>query len=169
MIVVETDRLSHRPLTANDAEFIRELLNDADFLRFIGDRGVRTVEDARRYIAEGPVASYAQHGFGLWLVELRSDRTPIGICGLLKRDVLPEVDIGFAFLPSYRAQGLAHESAAAVLDHAISRLGLRRVAAVVNPENAASIRLLGKLGMTLDRMVRLTDAAPEIKLFAIDS
>jgi ribosomal-protein-alanine N-acetyltransferase len=169
MIVVETERLSHRPLTADDADFIRDLLNDADFLRFIGDRGVRTGEDARRYIAEGPVASYARHGFGLWLVELRGDRTPIGICGLLKRDVLPEVDLGFAFLPSFRGRGFAHESAAAVLDHAISHLGLRRVAAVVNPENSASIRLLEALGMTFDRMVRLADAAPEIKLFAIDA
>lgn len=167
MTVIETERLALRELTPGDAEFIRRLLNDPDFLHYIGDRNVRTDDDARRYIADGPAASYAAHGFGLWLVELTGDKSPIGICGLLKRPVLPDVDIGFAFLPPFRAKGYAHESARAVLTYAMGQLGLARILAVVNPENAASIRLLEKLGMTCERMVRLTDAAPEIQLFAI--
>jgi RimJ/RimL family protein N-acetyltransferase len=165
MNVIETERLALRQLGPDDAEFIRELLNDADFLRFIGDRGVRTTDDARRYIAEGPSASYARHGFGLWLVERNDDRSPIGICGLLKRDTLPDADIGFAFLPPFRARGYAYESAAAVLAYGARQFGLTRVLAVVNPENTGSIRLLEKLGMRFDRMVRLSEAAPEIKMF----
>ena len=167
-IVFATPRLSLRQLTTGDATFICELLNDPDFVRFVADRGVRTDDDARRYIADGPVASYARHGFGLWLVERNDDGTPIGICGLLKRDVLPDADIGFAFLPAFRARGYAHEAAAAVLASALPRFGLARVSAVVNPENAGSIRVLEKLGMTFERMVRLSDTAREIKLFAID-
>ncbi len=97
--VLSTERLILRRLTTGDAEFIFELLNDPDFLRFIGDKGVRSLDDARGYILSGPVASYAQHGFGLWLVELKGSNTPVGICGLLKRDALDDVDIGFAFLP----------------------------------------------------------------------
>ena len=163
--VIETRRLALRRLTPDDAEFIRELLNDADFLRFVGDRGVRTADDARRYIADGPVASYDRHGFGLWLVERTEDRCAIGICGLLRRDSLPDADIGFAFLPPFRASGYGFESAAAVLAHGLGPLGLGRVLAIVNPENAGSIRLLEKLGMKFERMVRLADTSPEIKLF----
>ena len=169
MNVIETERLTLRQLDAGDAEFIRQLLNDPSFLRFVGDRGVRTTDDGRRYIADGPVASYARHGFGLWLVELKDAGTPIGICGLLKRDTLPDVDIGFAFLPPFRAKGYATESTSAVMAYGTAQLGLTRVVAIVNPENAGSIRVLEKLGMTFDRMVRLSDSAPEVKMFAIDT
>src|SRR3954463_1726291 len=101
MKVLETDRLILRHLSTADAEFILELLNDPSFLRYIGDKQVRTLEDARRYVLDGPVKSYERYGFGLNLVELKSEAKPIGICGILKRDTLPDPDIGFAFLPAY--------------------------------------------------------------------
>src|SRR5262245_10010028 len=105
MRILETDRLILRHLSAADAHFVLELLNQPSFIRFIGDKGVRTLDDARRYIAEGPVKSYELNGFGLNLVELKTFDTPIGICGILKRDTLPHPDIGFAFLPEFWNQG----------------------------------------------------------------
>ncbi len=162
--VLSTERLILRRLSTGDAEFIFELLNDPAFLRFIGDKGVRSLDDARQYILSGPVASYEQHGFGLWLVELKGTSTAVGICGLLKREVLADVDIGFAFLPRYRSSGYALESAAAVLEYSRNSLGLRRVVAITDPDNVASLRVLEKIGMSYDRMIRLSEDGPDIRL-----
>jgi len=166
--VIETDRLYLREVTTDDAPFVLELLNDPDFLRNVGDRGVRTLGDARRYIAESFLGGYLRQGFGFWLVEPKDSRAPAGICGLVKRQMLPDVDVGYAFLPPFRSKGYASESAAAVLDYARGVLGLRRVLAVANPDNAGSIRVLEKLGLKFERMVRLAPEEPEIKLFASD-
>ena len=167
--VLETERLNLRPLNEGDAAFVVELLNDPSFLRYIGDKGVRTNEDAVRYILEGPVESYARHGFGLWLVELKdSAATPTGICGLVKRDALPDADIGYAFLPHFRSRGYAYEAAAAVMSYASGALGLRRVLAITNPDNAGSIKVLEKIGLKFERLTRLSDDAPEVMLFASD-
>src|SRR5574338_500168 len=165
MRVLETDRLNLRHLSCDDAAFILRLLNEPSFIHYIGDRGVRTDEDACRYVLEGPMASYDRHGFGLYLVELKDSGTPAGICGLLKRGVLEDVDLGFAFLPEFWRQGFAFEAATAVLDDAEHR-GLMRVLAITSPDNEASIRLLGRLGFHFERMMRLTDNAAEIKVFA---
>jgi len=167
--VLQTERLNLRRMSPDDAEFIVELLNDTAFLRFIGDKGVRSIEDARQYILTGPMESYERHGFGLWLVALKGSNTPIGICGFLKRETLSDVDIGFAFLPPYRSQGYAFESADAVMDYGRKVLGLRRVVAITNEDNIGSIRVLEKIGMSFDRMIRLSDDGPEIKLLASDA
>ena len=166
MALISTPRLGLRTLTDADAPFILELLNEPSFIRNIGDRGVRTVEDARGYIAAGPMASYARFGFGLYLVELAASVTPIGICGILKRDELPEPDIGFAFLPAYWSQGYALEAATAVRDYARDALGLPRLLAIVNPSNASSIRLLERLGFSYQSMTRLGTEASDVKLYA---
>jgi len=166
--ILETDRLIVRHVTIDDAEFILGLLNEPSWLRFIGDKGVRTLDDARDYILNGPVESYRRFGFGLYLTQQKSDGTPIGLCGLLKRDVLPDADIGFAFLPAFWGKGYAHEAAVAVLEHGRTALGLNRIVAVTNPNNESSIRLLEKLGMRLDGTARLSEAGPELKLFARD-
>ena len=168
MKVLETDRLILRWLSADDdAAFILELLNDPSFVRFIGDKGVRTFEDARNYILNGPVASYKQFGFGLYATELKVSRVPIGICGILKRDTLPHPDIGFAFLPAYWNQGYAYESAAAVMAHARD-LGIDRVLAITAPDNEASAKLLTKIGLRFERLLKLTEDAAEVKLFGSD-
>ncbi len=166
MIVLETARLTLRHLSIGDAEFILRLLNEPSFLRYIGDKGVRNLDDARQYILNGPVASYERNGFGLYLVELKDDGTPIGISGLVKRDTLPEPDIGFAFLPAYWSQGYAVESAAAVMTYAREVLGLTRIAAITSPDNNASEKLLGKIGLRFERMIKLSDDGDEVKLFA---
>ena len=170
MTILETKRLRLRHLAPDiDAEFILELLNDPSFIRYIGDKGVRDLDAARRYIVEGPVKSYEAHGFGLYLVELKMNRAPIGICGVLKRDTLPDPDIGFAFLPAYWNQGYAFESAAAVMDHARDTLELARVLAITSPDNEASQKLLNKIGLRFDRLVKLTEDAREVRLFTTDA
>jgi ribosomal-protein-alanine N-acetyltransferase len=166
--VIETGRLNLREMSERDAAFVLELLNDPDFKRNIADRGVRTLEDARAYVSERFAGSYRRHGFGLWLVETKEGRAPAGICGLVKRDTLPGIDIGYAFLPSFRGKGYAYESASAVMRHAREVLGLGRLYAIVNPDNAGSIRVLEKLGMRFERMLRLSAEGPEIKLFSAD-
>jgi RimJ/RimL family protein N-acetyltransferase len=165
-IVLETERLILRRLSGEDAAFIFTLLNESSFLRYIGDRGVRTLDEARQYILNGPVASYKQHGFGLYLVELKETGIPIGISGLLKRDTLQNADIGFAFLPAYWSKGYAVESAAAVMTYAQEVLGLNRILAITSPDNSSSVKLLSKIGFEFERMIRLSSDAPEVKLFA---
>ena len=165
MIILETERLTLRKLSIDDAEFILKLLNEPSFLRYIGDKGVRNLDDARQYILKGPVASYEQNGFGLYLVELKENRMPIGISGLVKRDALPDADIGFAFLPEYWSKGYAVESAAAVMTYARERLRLGRILAITSPDNEASAKLLGKIGFRFARMIKLSEDAAEVKLF----
>lgn len=165
-IVLESDRLWLTKLMPTDAPFILRLLNEPTFIENIGDRGVRTLEDAERYILDGPMASYERFGFGLYLVESIGTGEAMGLCGLLKRDVLDDVDMGYAFLPEFCGSGYAREAATAVLHHAHQVLGLNRVVAIVNPQNQPSIRLLEKIGFRYEKMVRLTADSPEIKLFA---
>jgi RimJ/RimL family protein N-acetyltransferase len=163
----ETDRLILRPMTAEDAEFILELLNEPSFIRNIGDRKVRNIEDAKGYISNGPVESYTRNGFGLYLVELKETHEAMGMCGLIRRNSLNDVDIGYAFLPRYWSQGYALEAAMAMKQYAQEELGLNRLVAIVDPENLPSIRLLEKLGMKFERMVRLAGEEIELKLFSI--
>jgi RimJ/RimL family protein N-acetyltransferase/uncharacterized glyoxalase superfamily protein PhnB len=164
--ILETDRLSLRKLSTKDAEFILKLLNEPSFIRNIGDKGVRTTNDAVQYLLKGPLDSYKRHGFGLWLVELKKSKVPIGMCGLLKRDTLPDVDIGYAFLPQFWSKGYAYESAAAVKDYGMNELHLKRILAVVNYDNGRSILVLEKLGFRFERMIRLIESEPEIKLYS---
>jgi RimJ/RimL family protein N-acetyltransferase len=165
LTVIETERLVLRRLAVDDAEFIVELLNQPSFLRYIGDKEVRNNADAVRYIQDGPLASYERFGFGLYLVELKETGVPIGICGLLKRDSLPDVDVGFAFLPSYWSQGYAFEAAAAVMTYGRDVLGLRRIVAITSPDNEGSIRLLEKLGLRFERLIKLSADQSEVRLF----
>ena len=168
MKVIETQRLILRHLDSEDADFIFRLVNEPSWLRFIGDRGVKTIDDARGYIANGPVDSYARHGFGLYMTELKDSATPIGICGLIKRDTLKDVDVGFAFLPEFWGNGYAYESAAAALEYAKTVVGLKRIIAITSPDNVGSIRVLEKLGLHLEQTIKMPDHAGETKLFAID-
>ena len=164
--MIETARLRVRRLTAADAGFIVSLLNDAAFLRYIGDRGVRSEADAIAYIDTGPAAMHARFGFGLDLVEDRERSEPMGICGLLQREDLDAPDLGFAFLPPFRKRGFAHEAAAAVLDDVSARLRIPRVLAIVQPDNAPSIDLLERLAFGFERMVRPAGSRTDLRLYA---
>jgi RimJ/RimL family protein N-acetyltransferase len=165
MTVLETERLSLRQLRVDDAEFILTLLNEPAFLRYIGDKQVRNLDDARQYILTGPVASYDRHGFGLYCVELQNSHTPIGMCGLVKRKELPDPDIGFALLSDFWNKGFAFEAAAAVLKYARQRLILQRILAITTLDNEASINLLQRLGFSFQKVVKLSPDGEQLKLF----
>jgi RimJ/RimL family protein N-acetyltransferase len=166
--VLATPRLNLRWLRDDDAPFILELLNEPDFLRNIGDRGVRSLDDARAYVANGPAASYARHGFGLYLVADKGSGDALGICGLIRRESLPDVDVGFAFLARHRGRGYASEAARVVLERERATLGLRRVVAIVNPDNQPSIRVLEKLGLGYERQIQLSPEGETLALYAIE-
>ncbi|KFL36923.1 GNAT family N-acetyltransferase [Arenimonas donghaensis] len=146
----ETPRLRLRELREDDAAFALAQLNDPDFHAYIGDRGVRDLDQARDYLATGPIASYARHGFGLWGVELKASGELAGMCGLIQRDTLPAPDLGYAFLPAFRGQGLAREAASLCLAFGFGTLAMPRILAIVTEANAASRRLLESLGMQPD-------------------
>jgi ribosomal-protein-alanine N-acetyltransferase len=168
MTALETDRLRLRHLSAADAPLMLELLNDPDFIRNIGDRGVRTLEEARQYILTGPVVSYEQHGFGLDLVESKQSGLGVGICGLLRRDCHPDVELGFAFLAAARGRNYAFEAGRAALDFGMRSLGLSRIVALTAPDNIASIRVLEKLGFRFERRVSWLNPERGSKLFVLD-
>jgi RimJ/RimL family protein N-acetyltransferase len=168
-LVLESERLRLRRLTTADGEFMLQLLNEPSFIANIGDRGVRTLEGARKYLEDGPIASYAKHGYGLYMVELKATGESLGICGLVKRDYLADADVGFAFLPEFWSRGYAFESAAAVKAFALETLGLDRVLAITSPGNAGSIRVLEKIGLKLVGMIRPPADAAEVRLFSSDT
>ncbi len=166
VIAFETARLRLRRQTLDDAVFLLAVMNDPEFIRHIADRGVRTPDDARAYLTAGALASYAEHGFGLWLIERMSDGAALGLCGLVKRPAFTDVDVGYALLPAFRGAGYAREAVAGTLAHARAAYGLTRLIAVVSPDNVPSRRLLEREGFVFERMVRMTPEEPEILLLA---
>lgn len=163
--ICETERLILRHMQTDDAAFILALLNELSFLENIGDKQVRTLEDARQYIVTGPQTSYATNGFGLYLVELKGTYEAIGMCGLIQREGLDAPDIGYAFLPQFWSRGYAIEAASAVMTLAQETFGLQRVVAITSLNNDASIRVLNKLGLKFEKMIRLPGADQESRLF----
>lgn len=165
---LETARLTLRRFTLDDAAFALRLVNEPSFIANIGDKGVRSLDDARRYLSEGPLAMYGKYGYGLWHAALREGGTAVGMCGLLKRDILPDVDVGYAYLPEFWGQGLAFEAAQAVLRHGAGKFGLRRIIGVVSEGNHGSIRVLEKLGLRFERHYAMYPGEPEVRLYGID-
>jgi RimJ/RimL family protein N-acetyltransferase len=164
-IVCETNRLRLCALTLQDAAFILELLNTPDWLKFIGDRNVRTTEQAVSYLRNGPLKSYAENGYGLWLVVRKDDNRSIGLCGLLKRDYLDMPDLGFAFLPDVHSQGYGYESATAAMSWIQEHHAMRQIGAIVDPANHKSIRLLEKLGFTFQSMIKPPASEDNLSLY----
>jgi RimJ/RimL family protein N-acetyltransferase len=162
-----SERLSLRKLSVNDAEFIFDLVNQPSWLKYIGDRNVHSIEDAVGYIEKGPMTMYQQYGFGLFLVQLRENEMPIGLCGILKRDTLEHPDIGFAFLPSIWGKGYAFEAAHATLQYAKEVHQFEQVLAITTQDNMSSIKLLNKLGMQFERLIQLSPEDEILNLFSI--
>lgn len=154
MHIATTERLQFEEINTNDASFIKDLLNTPNWLKFIGDRNIHTIEEAKHYITNNHIKNYSENGFGFYKLLLKSENlTPIGVCGLIKRPELEGVDIGFAFLPEYERKGFGYESAVEILKLAETRFNLKEVIAIVSPENSNSIKLLEKLGLTYKKKV----------------
>lgn len=167
--VIETERLRLRWLAPEDAAFILVLVNDPAWLRYIGDKGVRNLDDARAYIQNGPMAMYARVGFGLFLVELKHDTKPIGLCGLIKRETLEDVDLGFAYLPAYRGSGYGREAARATLEYGRKVAALHRIVAITSLDNEGSARLLEAVGMRFERLYDIPGEDRQVRLFAVET
>lgn len=165
MLVLETQRLRLRHLTPDDAPFMLTLLNDPSFLANIGDKGIRTLEQARRFLLDSHIASYARHGYGHYLVERKDTGEPIGTCGLINRSFIGEIDIGFAYLPASWSRGYATEAARAVMDHAQRILAIEGIVAVVPPHNRGSIRVIEKLGLRLAGQTRFAEDGEWLHLY----
>lgn len=165
MVVLETARLLLRHFSRDDAAFILRLLNEPSFIQNVGDKGVRTLEQASGYLLEGPIKSYQIYGHGLYLVALKESLQPIGMCGLLKRDQFDDVDLGYAFLPEFWSKGFAFESASAVLNFGLNVLGRTKTLAIVSPDNAASIKVLKKLGFAFSKYVQMPRDKAEVALY----
>lgn len=164
-LVVETDRLALRRLTLDDADLMLAIWNDPAFVRHVGDRGIRTLDEARAAMLSGAMQLYETYGYGPYRVALKQDDTAIGICGLFRRDGLDEPDLGYAMLPEWCGQGYAYEAARAVIDHARAAFGLERLIAIISPGNSASIGLIEKLGLRFERMHRMPDDAEDVCIY----
>ncbi len=165
MNLIESDRLVLCKLSINDAPFILELLNDPGWIQFIGDKGIRNIDDACEYILNGPVKSYREFGFGLFLVKLKKGGIPIGICGLIKREYLENVDVGFAFLPRFRGKGYAAEAAFACIKFGKKKFGLNRIEAITQSDNVGSIKVLEKIGLKFVKMITLPGEDSPVRLY----
>jgi len=163
--ILETERLVIREFNLNDAEFIIQLVNNPTWIKFIGDRGVKTTEDAEKYLISGPLKSYAKYGYGLWAVIEKESKKPVGMCGLLKRDYLEYPDIGFAMMPEFAGNGFGYESAKATIDYAKNSLQLNILSAITVSHNVNSINLLNKLGLEFEKNIRIPNDKEELMLF----
>ena len=166
-LVLLTERLRLRRLTLDDAGLMLDIWNDPAFIRNVSDRGIRTIEDARQAMVEGPLKLYETYGYGPFRIGLAGDDTPVGICGLFRREGLDVPDIGYALLPDYYARGYAYEAAAAVVNHARSDLEIDHLVAIISPENSRSIHLVRKLGLEFERMIRLPGDDHDVSLYGI--
>lgn len=166
MHILHSSRLTIRHLTQDDAPFILSLLNQPSFLYFIGDKGVRDEVDAIRYLENGPLASYRQHGFGLFWAGLKDTETPIGMCGILKRENLEFPDLGFAYLESFQGKGYGTEAALAVYRYGLEELGLERIVGITAPDNYASQAVLKKCGLQCERELVLEGETRSSLLFS---
>jgi RimJ/RimL family protein N-acetyltransferase len=166
MLICETERLIICQLTVHDAPFVFTLLNTPTWIKFIGDRGIKNIDEARNYLLNGPIASYKRLGFGLFLVKIKQGDISIGMSGLIKRDGLDNIDVGFALHPDYTGKGYAFESTSAVMNYARETLKLKTIDAITTEDNAHSIALLKKIGLQYKKMVTLPGNQKEYMLFS---
>lgn len=168
LIKSETERLFLRPTNTEDAEFLLELMNSPKWLKNIGDRKVRTVQDAINYIETKVKTQQQRLGFSNYTVIRKSDQTKIGTCGLYDRDGLEGVDIGFAFLPEYEKMGYAYESASKMMEMGIQHFGLTKISAITLQENRESQRLIEKLGLKFEKRIKLPNDEEELLLYTAE-
>jgi RimJ/RimL family protein N-acetyltransferase len=164
--ILTTERLVLREFTEEDDLFIIELVNTEDWLKYIGDKNIKTRQQAKEYLVKGPIKSYQENGYGLFLVELKDSKIPIGMCGIINRPTLENPDIGFAFLPQYVGQGFGYEIAQSTINYAQNELRINKVLAITIPENLASIKLLTKLGLKFQKSIKFSNDSAELMLYS---
>ena len=168
-MILASERLYIRKLTLNDAPFFFELVNDPDWIRFIGDRNVQTIDDAKDYLQNRIFKSYEDFGFGFYAAVLKSTHEVVGITGFVKRDELNDGDVGFAFLPKGRGKGYAFESTQALMNYGTNTFKFQKILAIANNDNERSHNLLKKLGFEFKKYVKLYDEEDEISLFSLNA
>ncbi len=166
MQILETERLTLEEANMEDAGFFYTLLNTPTWLKYIGDRGIRSVADAEHYIQNSLIKSYRENGYGLYKMVLKSEGTPIGLCGLVNRETLSDPDIGFALLPKYEGKGYAYEAAFATLEFAKKQLQISTILAITSEQNAHSIRLIEKIGLVFYKKIRMKEGSEECLLYS---
>jgi RimJ/RimL family protein N-acetyltransferase len=164
MTFITTDRLEIRYITGEDFHFIFRLLNEPSWIKYIGDKGIKTEDDAKNYIETGPLQMYKDYGFGLYLVTLKETGVPIGLCGLIKRPSLDNIDLGYAFLPEFTGKGYAFEATKAVLQYGKEQLSIDKIVAITTTDNVSSEKVLLKLGFTFDSLINENNGE-ELKFF----
>jgi [ribosomal protein S5]-alanine N-acetyltransferase len=165
MTLIDTNRLVIRDITEQDFHFIFRLLNEPSWIKYIGDKGIKTETDAKNYIQTGPLQMYKDFGFGLFLVTLKENAIPIGLCGLIKRPSLENIDLGYAFLPEYTGKGYAFEATKAVIKYGKEQLSIDKIVAITTIDNLNSEKVLLKLGFSFDSIIIENNASEELKLF----
>ena len=166
-LLLETERLSLRWLTLDDADLLLAVWNDPAFVRHVGDRGIRTIEETRSAMQEGAFHLYETYGYGPYRIALKDTDVAVGLCGLFRRDNLEIADIGYAVLPEHCGKGYAHEASMAVIDYARDVLGMQQLCSIVSPNNDASVHLIRKLGLRFERMHRLPDEEEDVCLYRL--
>jgi len=162
MVIIETERLKLLEFKKTDANFILELVNEPAWIEFIGEKNVHTISDAENFIINNLKPSYVNNGYGLYAIKLKKDNTSIGMCGLVNRPGLKEIDLGFACLSKYQRQGFAYESSVATLNYAKEVLKIGKVVAITSPKNKASGKLLEKLGLNFEKLINLDEDGKDI-------
>jgi [ribosomal protein S5]-alanine N-acetyltransferase len=165
MTLIDTNRLVIRNITEQDFHFIFRLLNEPSWIKYIGDKGIKTEDDAKNYIRTGPLQMYKDFGFGLFLVTLKENSVPIGLCGLIKRPSLENIDLGYAFLPEYTGKGYAFEATKAVIQYGKEQLSINKIVAITTIDNLNSEKVLLKLGFSFDSLIKENNASEELKFF----
>lgn len=164
-MILETERLVLSELSVNDAPFFYALVNDAAWIEFIGDRDVKTLADAENYLSTKIIPSYKINGFGFYLVSSKNKNESMGISGLVDREGLEHIDVGYAFLPEFRGKGYAYEATKSVLSYAKNSLQIDPVVAITNVDNIKSCLLLERLGLKFDKIIQLLDDPVKCKLY----
>jgi len=167
MVIAETDRLLLSKITIDDAPFILELVNTPDWIKYIGDRNIKTVEQAETHIKNNQLKCYETHGFGYYKLQVKAENLKtIGTSGLLRRDNLEHVDIGFSFIPDYHGKGYGFEAASEIMKLAKDKFNIKTLCAITLPINQPSINLLEKLGLSYQKTVKPFEDDEELLLFA---
>ncbi|CAV26369.1 GNAT family N-acetyltransferase [Vibrio atlanticus] len=167
MQAVETARLRLRMITPQDAAFIQRLYSSEDFLRYVGDKEITDAGKAVEYIENNILKMHQEKDVCLLVVEIKDSSTPIGVCGLIKRDTLESHDIGYGFVPEVYGQGFGLEAAQVIIEQAKHNADIDHLVAITTSDNIRSIALLTKLGFVFERVEEAINESVNLNLYGL--